>query len=61
MRAIVPPDEGSYSYAGMGYANPMTNVIPAAERLIWWWVECFSPLRSLSRLLSAYCWVRGTI
>ena len=22
MRAIVPPDEGSYSYAGMGYANP---------------------------------------
>lgn len=22
MRAIVPPDEGSYSYAGMGYADP---------------------------------------
>ena len=22
MRAIVPPDEGSYSYAGIGYANP---------------------------------------
>ena len=22
MRTIVPPDEGSYSYAGMGYANP---------------------------------------
>ena len=22
MPAIVPPDEGSYSYAGMGYADP---------------------------------------
>ena len=22
MRAILPPDEGSYSYAGIGYANP---------------------------------------
>jgi hypothetical protein len=22
MRVIVPPDEGSFSYAGMGYANP---------------------------------------
>ena len=24
MPAIVPPDEGSYSYAGTGYANPHT-------------------------------------
>src|SRR5262245_61755755 len=22
MRAVIPPDSGSYSYAGMGYANP---------------------------------------